>query len=117
IIASRTLPDRTVRLAELAVRHGRLRRTPPSERRVAIVLSAYPTRRSRLGNAVGLDTPASVIRLLLALRDAGYHLDRIPASGDELMAELAAGFTYESPELTEAQAARAAGGLDTATYA
>ena len=34
-------------------------------------MSAYPTKRSRLGNAVGLDTPASVIELLHALRDAG----------------------------------------------
>ena len=39
-----------------------LRRTPPAERRVAIVLSAYPTKRSRIGNAVALDTPASVDR-------------------------------------------------------
>ncbi len=116
IIASRTVPDRTARLAELAVRHGRLRRTPPAERRVALVLSAYPTKRSRLGNAVGLDTPASVIRLLHALRDAGYRVDRIPAGGDELMAELVQGLTYESPSLSPAQVAGAAGALDTGEY-
>ena len=37
---------------------------PTEHKRVAIVLSAYPTNRSRLGNAVGLDTPASAVALL-----------------------------------------------------
>jgi len=109
VIASRAVPDRVARVAGLAVRHGRLRAIPPAERRVALVLSAYPTKRSRLGNAVGLDTPASAIELLHALRDAGYRVDRIPASGDELMAELVAGLTYEDPELAPEQVAAAAG--------
>ena len=51
-------PERTARLAGLAVRHARLRRTPVAERRLAIVLSSYPTKHARVGNAVGLDTPA-----------------------------------------------------------
>jgi cobaltochelatase CobN len=117
IIASRTVPDRTARLAALAVRQGRLRRTPPTERRIALVLSAYPTKRSRLGNAVGLDTPASVVGVLRALRDAGYRVDRIPESGDALMAELAGGFTYEEPELSPAQVAAAAGRIGVDDYA
>ena len=67
-------PERCRRLATLAVNHARLRRTPPEERRVAIVLSAYPSKHSRIGNAVGLDTPVSVVRLLRAMGDAGYDL-------------------------------------------
>src|SRR3546814_3098126 len=38
------------------------------------MLSAYPTKHSRIGNAVGLDTPVSAIRLLRRMRDAGYDL-------------------------------------------
>ena len=34
--------------------------SPPAQRKIAIVLSAYPTKHSRIGNAVGLDTPVSV---------------------------------------------------------
>ncbi|HKH05301.1 MAG TPA: cobaltochelatase subunit CobN [Acidimicrobiales bacterium] len=117
VIASRTVPDRTARVAGLAVAHARLRRVSPAERRVALVLSAYPTKRSRLGNAVGLDTPASALELLHALRDAGHRVDRIPATGDELMAELAAGLTYEEPVLSPAQVAGAAGGFPAGTYA
>ena len=48
------------------------------------MLSAYPTKHSRIGNAVGLDTPVSLIRLLRAMRDAGYDLGapgEIPGTG------------------------------------
>ncbi|HEX2894329.1 MAG TPA: cobaltochelatase subunit CobN [Marmoricola sp.] len=72
--------ERAARVAGIAVGHARLRRTAPAERRVALVLSAYPTKHSRIGNAVGLDTPVSAIRLLRRLRDAGYDLG--PADGE-----------------------------------
>ena len=74
-------PERCAAVAGLAVNHGRLRHTPPQDRRIAVVLSAYPTKHSRIGNAVGLDTPVSTIRLLRAMRDQGYDLgadDAIP---------------------------------------
>ena len=66
--------ERCRRVAEIAVNHARLRHIPAAQRRIAIVLSAYPTKHSRIGNAVGLDTPVSVIKLLRAMREAGYDL-------------------------------------------
>jgi cobaltochelatase CobN len=115
--AYRTVPDRTARVAEIAARYARLRRTPAAERRVAIVLSAYPTKRSRLGNAVGLDTPASALLLLDALDAAGYQVGAVPPTGDELMATLADGLTYEAELFTDDQLRQAAGHLDGARYA
>ena len=47
-----------------------LRRIPAAQRRI-IALSAYPTKHARIGNAVGLDTSVSVIKLLRAMREAG----------------------------------------------
>ena len=66
--------ERCRRVAEIAVNHARLRHIPAGQRRIAVVLSAYPTKHSRIGNAVGLDTPVSVIKLLRAMREAGYDL-------------------------------------------
>lgn len=63
-------PERTARVAGLAVKHARLRHIPATQKRIVIMLSAYPTKHARIGNAVGLDTPASVIALLKALADA-----------------------------------------------
>jgi cobaltochelatase CobN len=109
VSAYRAVPDRLRRVAGIAVRLAGLRRVPVAERRVAIVLSAYPTKRSRIGNAVALDTPASIIALLGQLRAAGYRVDRIPDDGDALMAELIDTFSYERETLTAAQLERAAG--------
>ncbi|ADG89198.1 cobaltochelatase subunit CobN [Thermobispora bispora] len=99
-------PERAARVAGIAVRHGLLRRTPPAERRVVVMLSAYPTKHARLGNAVGLDTPASAVRLLAALAAAGYDLgDGLPGvaeqDGDALMHALIAAGGQDPDWLTE----------------
>ncbi|MCT2173110.1 cobaltochelatase subunit CobN [Dietzia cinnamea] len=72
-------PERCARVAGIAVAHARLRHVAPADRKIALVLSAYPTKHSRIGNAVGLDTPASTIRLLRRMREEGYDLG--PADG------------------------------------
>ncbi|HVW33344.1 MAG TPA: cobaltochelatase subunit CobN [Acidimicrobiia bacterium] len=117
VVAYRTVPDRVARVAGTAVRLARLRRKPNADKKVAVVLSAYPTKRGRIGNAVGLDTPASVIDLLHALRAAGYRVEDIPADGDRLMAELIDRFAYEKETLTAAQLERAVGAVGAADYA
>ncbi|MGH9190183.1 MAG: cobaltochelatase subunit CobN [Acidimicrobiales bacterium] len=117
VVAYRTRPDRVDRVAGVATRLAGLRGVASTHKRVAIVLSAYPTKRSRIGNAVGLDTPASVIGLLHALSAVGYRVDRIPADGDELMAELADALCYESDAMNPAQLSAAAGRWAGAEYA
>ncbi|MEM9037194.1 MAG: cobaltochelatase subunit CobN [Actinomycetota bacterium] len=116
ILATRSVTERAERLARLAVRTAGLRHTPDAERRVAIVLSAYPTKRSRLGNAVGLDTPASAIELIRAMSHAGYVVGKIPEDGDALMELLTAGFTYDRPTLGGEQVEIAAGSLPAEAY-
>ena len=100
--------ERAARLAGIAVRHARLRRLPNSGKRIVIALSSYPTKHARVGNAVGLDTPASAVRLLRCLRDAGYNLgDGFPEDGDELIHALIAAGGHDIEWLTEDQLARA----------
>src|SRR5262249_36265618 len=54
-------------------------------RRIAIVLANYPNRDGRIGNGVGLDTPAGVIEVLRALHGAGYSIEHAPDDGAALM--------------------------------
>ena len=97
-------PERAARLAGIAVRHARLATIPNRDKRVAIMLSSYPTKHSRVGNAVGLDTPASAVALLRALRDAGYDLgDGFPDDGDTLIHTLIAAGGYDTEWLTGEQ--------------
>jgi cobaltochelatase CobN len=81
--------ERCARVAGIAMRQARLCRIAPADKRVALVFSAYPTKHARIGNAVGLDTPASAIALLSAMRERGYQLGDIPGldaeDGDALV--------------------------------
>jgi len=85
--------DRLAFTAKLAGAWAKLRTTAIGERRVALVLANYPNRDGRLGNGVGLDTPAATITVLQALAAAGYGLANAPADGAALMDELATGPT------------------------
>jgi len=89
--------DRVEFVAHLAANWVALRRKPVADRQVAIVLANYPNRDGRIGNGVGLDTPAGVVTALRAMRGAGYAVADIPADGDALIARLLEGPT-NAPE-------------------
>ncbi|MFD7614607.1 cobaltochelatase subunit CobN [Streptomyces sp. NPDC059828] len=105
-------PERAARVAGIAVRHARLRHIPNADKRLALVLSAYPTKHSRIGNAVGLDTPASAVALLRRLAAEGYDFgaEEIPGlasgDGDELIRALIEAGGHDQDWLTEEQLAR-----------
>ncbi|MBO6755415.1 MAG: cobaltochelatase subunit CobN [Roseibium sp.] len=108
--------DRVRFVAELAANWARLGRTPVKDRRAALVLANYPNKDGRLANGVGLDTPASCVNLLNAMRAAGYQTGPVPGSSRELMDLLTSGVTnaledrqsrggYESLDLSDYTAA------------
>jgi cobaltochelatase CobN len=113
-------PDRVARAVGLALRLAALRRKPNAAKKIALILTNYNAKASRIGNAVGLDTPASVLRLLHALHAAGYDVGEpaaLPADGDALLAELVDRCSYDTELLTEAQLALAAARVPRARYA
>jgi cobaltochelatase CobN len=95
--------ERCARVARLAVRHARLRSTPNAAKRIALLLTSFPTKHARVGMAVGLDTPASALGLLDALHHAGYAVQRPYGHGDELMHALIAGGGHDPEFLTDEQ--------------
>jgi cobaltochelatase CobN len=110
-------PERAARVAGIALAHARLRHTPPAQRRLAIMLSSYPTKHARVGNAVGLDTPASAVVLLRALREAGYDTgDGFPEDGDTLIHALIAAGGHDVEWLTGEQLAAAPTRVPAARY-
>ncbi|QEE47686.1 cobaltochelatase subunit CobN [Rhizobium sp. WL3] len=86
-------PGRMRFVAELAANWAKLRAIEPVDRHVALVMANYPNRDGRLGNGVGLDTPAGTIEVMRAMRDAGYDVADLPANGDALIQALMAGPT------------------------
>jgi cobaltochelatase CobN len=82
-------------VAELSQRWCRLRQLSNADKRIALVLANYPLSEGRIGNGVGLDTPASVVNILSMLEKEGYRVDEIPADGDALMQALTSGVTND----------------------
>ncbi|SDP46137.1 cobaltochelatase CobN subunit [Actinopolyspora xinjiangensis] len=107
--------ERAARVAGIAVRHARLRHVPARDKRLALMLSAYPTKHARVGNAVGLDTPVSAVRMLRSLREHGYDIgpdegpDALPGvaaqDGDALIHALIAAGGQDRDWLSEEQLA------------
>ena len=109
--------DRVDYLARLSIKWANLRLKENSEKRIAIILSNYPTKDARIGNAVGLDTPASVVRVLNAMKSAGYHVTDIPESGDELVHRIIERCSNDRDSLTEEQLKMAVGHVTSRQYA
>ncbi|TYQ26691.1 cobaltochelatase subunit CobN [Pseudanabaena sp. UWO311] len=101
-------------VADLAAKWVKLKHTEVGDRKIALILANYPNRDGRLANGVGLDTPASCLEILKALRSSGYSVGEIPETSDELMKLLTTGVTndresfgirqvYQSLSLTDYQ--------------
>ncbi|MCB1882739.1 MAG: cobaltochelatase subunit CobN [Geminicoccaceae bacterium] len=92
-VRQRPRADRVRHAARLAKAWIDLAAAPRPERRIALILANYPNRDGRLGNGVGLDTPASAVGVLGALATAGYRVDDVPRDSADLMRRLTKGPT------------------------
>ncbi|WP_028066884.1 cobaltochelatase subunit CobN [Solirubrobacter soli] len=108
--------ERCERLARLAVRHARLRTLARDEQRTVIVLSSFPTKHARVGNAVGLDTPASAMEILAALAAHGHRVEHDFADGDALIHALIAAGGHDPEFLSDTQLEAAPARLPVADY-
>ncbi len=111
------LADRVARVAGLTARFARLRRLPNSGKRIAFVFTNSNSKASQIGNAVGLDAPASLLVLLHAMQAEGYELTDLPLTGTELIHELVDRCSYDQTYLTPEQLGRAPGQVSFAQYA
>ncbi len=108
--------DRISRVVGLALRFALLRRKPNAEKRIAFVLTNSPGKAARIGNAVGLDAPASLMRLFAAMQTAGYCIENLPPDGDTLLQRLIDRCSYDETFLTTEQLAHAAGHVPVDLY-
>lgn len=104
-----TLPDRVERAAGIAVRFARLRQLKNSQKRIAFIFTNSNTKASQVGNAVGLDAPASLLNMLHAMKAEGYQINELPASGTELIHQLIDRCSYDENYLTPEQLSLAPG--------
>jgi len=87
--------ERVAYVGELSERWCKLRYAANADKKLALILANYPMSEGRIGNGVGLDTPASVVNILKMLRDEGYRVDDLPEDGGALMDALTQGVTND----------------------
>lgn len=80
-------------VCQLAARFCQLATKANNDKRLALIVANYPTKDGRIGNGVGLDTPASTVAILHALAEAGYPVTDIPSDGTALIHELLGSIT------------------------
>ena len=97
LVGYRPVADRVAFVADLARNWARLRARPAAGRRIALILANYPNRDGRIGNGVGLDTPASAVAILRTLAGAGYRVIDAPDDAETLVSRLLAGPTNANP--------------------
>jgi len=102
VVCYRPQPERMDFVAELARRWIDLARVPNNEKSIALILANYPTRDGRIGNGVGLDTPAAALNILRALHKEGYPLPaELPDSGTALIQQLLGGVSNDLDTLDQ----------------
>ena len=92
--------DRVNAVAKLAVKWAALRRTPPKDRKIAILLHQNPPRNDMIGGAFGLDAAESTVALIRKMKENGYVLDNIPENGQELTKMILAGVSNDTEWLS-----------------
>jgi magnesium chelatase subunit H len=82
------IPERLDRLTGRIKNWIALRQTPPSERKLAIVLYGFPPGYGATGTAALLNVPKSLLKLLQALQKQGYDVGEIPEDGETIIRQL-----------------------------
>lgn len=79
------IPERVQRLTGRVKAWIALRQKPIPERKVAIILYGFPPGYGATGTAALLNVPQSLLRLLHALKQAGYTVGDLPETGETLI--------------------------------
>ena len=82
------IPERLRRLTGRVAAWIALRHQPAAERRIAIVLYGFPPGYGAIGTAALLNVPDSLLALLQALKQQGYDVGELPASGEVLLQQI-----------------------------
>jgi magnesium chelatase subunit H len=82
------VPERVQRLTGRIQKWIHLRRTPPGDRRIAVILYGFPPGYGATGTAALLNVPASLWKFLKALQAQGYQVGDLPDDGETLIQQV-----------------------------
>ena len=110
------MANRVERIAGITARLAQLRHRPRSEKRIAFIFTNSNSKASQIGNAVGLDSPASLFAILHAMKVRGYRIENLPANSNQLIHDLIDRGTYDENYLTDDQLRNAVARVSASQY-
>ncbi len=116
LVAYEPVPNRVARISGLAARFAQLKHKQNSAKRIAFMFTNANSKASQIGNAVGLDAPASLIAILHAMQAEGYNIEGLPDTGTALIHQLIDRCAYDQTYLTTDQLKNATGRVPVAQY-
>ncbi|MGB3291772.1 MAG: magnesium chelatase subunit H [Phormidesmis sp.] len=84
------VPERVKRLTGRVNQWIALRQKPKAARKLAVILYGFPPGYGAAGTAALLNVPASLLKLLQALKAEGYDVGELPEQGEEIVARVKA---------------------------
>ncbi|MGL5872034.1 MAG: magnesium chelatase subunit H [Xenococcaceae cyanobacterium] len=82
------IPERLKRLTGRLKNWIKLRQTPTSERKIAVILYGFPPGYGATGTAALLNVPKSLLKFLHALKEQGYNVGELPEDGEEIIRQV-----------------------------
>jgi magnesium chelatase subunit H len=79
------VPERVERLTDRVKAWVNLRRKPPQDRKIAVILYGFPPGYGAVGTAALLNVPQSLRQLLQEMQQAGYDVGELPEDGETLV--------------------------------
>ncbi|AFY83232.1 magnesium chelatase subunit H [Oscillatoria acuminata] len=79
------IPERVKRLTGRIKSWIELRKAPPANRKIAIIVYGFPPGYGATGTAALLNVPRSLLNFLQSLKDNGYTVGDLPEDGEELI--------------------------------
>ena len=108
--------ERVEAVVERVYHWVRLRNIPNKDKRVAIIFHNYPPTNATIGSAAGLDTRESGRQILQAMYEAGYTIDYVPATGQDIIERVVAHATNDKEWQSEDKLELAEGKLTPSNY-
>ena len=79
------IPERVKRLTSRIKSWIALRKTPPSQRKIAVILYGFPPGYGATGTAALLNVPRSLFNFLNALKEQGYNVEDLPSEEEAII--------------------------------
>ncbi len=110
------MDDRIEAVCNLAKKYCILRQKNNANKKIAFIFTNSSSKAAQIGNAVGLDSAASLINILDAMGKAGYNVGQYPKTGTQMLHRLIEAGSYDTQILTQEQYNKALGNVSSSLY-